>query len=102
MKLLNFGSCNLDFVYSLDHIVAPGETEATVSSEIFPGGKGLNVAKTLNAFGHEAAAVCLTAVLTGFYDKFSAAQHHLKNMIFHSCLSACTSRRIYLFSFIRN
>ncbi len=42
MKLLNFGSCNLDFVYSLDHIVAPGETEATVSSEIFPGGKGLN------------------------------------------------------------
>lgn len=42
MKLLNFGSCNLDFVYSLDHIVSPGETEATVSSETFPGGKGLN------------------------------------------------------------
>jgi len=28
---------------------------------IDPGGKGLNVAKTLNAFGYEAAAVCLTA-----------------------------------------
>lgn len=42
MKLLNFGSCNLDFVYSLDHIVAPGETEASDVMRIFPGGKGLN------------------------------------------------------------
>lgn len=42
MKILNFGSCNIDFVYSLDHIVKPGETEATDRLEIFPGGKGLN------------------------------------------------------------
>lgn len=42
MKLLNFGSCNLDFVYSLDHIVAPGETEASDAMKIFAGGKGLN------------------------------------------------------------
>ncbi|MBQ9116128.1 MAG: helix-turn-helix domain-containing protein [Clostridia bacterium] len=41
-RILNFGSCNIDFVYKLDHIVAPGETEATDSLHIFSGGKGLN------------------------------------------------------------
>ena len=42
MKILNFGSCNIDYVYSLDHIVRVGETETTNKLEIFPGGKGLN------------------------------------------------------------
>lgn len=42
MKILNFGSCNIDYVYSLDHIVHPGETESCCKLEIFPGGKGLN------------------------------------------------------------
>ena len=42
MRILNFGSCNIDFVYSLDHIVEPGETETTYKMQIFPGGKGLN------------------------------------------------------------
>lgn len=42
MKVLNFGSCNMDYVYSLDHIVAPGETEASSEMQMFPGGKGLN------------------------------------------------------------
>ena len=42
MKILNFGSCNIDYVYSLDHIVAPGETETSDALDIFPGGKGLN------------------------------------------------------------
>lgn len=41
-KILNFGSCNLDYVYSLDHIVTVGETEASSGLQIFPGGKGLN------------------------------------------------------------
>ncbi len=42
MKLINFGSCNIDYVYAVDHIVAGGETEAARGLEIFPGGKGLN------------------------------------------------------------
>lgn len=42
MKILNFGSCNIDYVYSLAHIVTIGETEAVSKLEIFPGGKGLN------------------------------------------------------------
>ena len=42
MKILNFGSCNIDYVYSLEHIVVPGETLAARKREVFPGGKGLN------------------------------------------------------------
>ncbi len=42
MKILNFGSCNIDLVYTLDHIVSVGETETTCRFDTFPGGKGLN------------------------------------------------------------
>ena len=42
MKILNFGSCNIDYVYQLEHIVTDGETEQSVQMDIFPGGKGLN------------------------------------------------------------
>lgn len=41
-KILNFGSLNIDYVYGLDHIIRPGETEPSISRSIFPGGKGLN------------------------------------------------------------
>ena len=41
MKVLNIGSCNLDYVYSLDHIVAEGETERSFDMRIFPGERGL-------------------------------------------------------------
>ena len=42
MKVLNFGSLNLDYVYSVPHIVKPGETMTSNKLEVFPGGKGLN------------------------------------------------------------
>lgn len=42
MKVLNFGSLNIDYTYRLSHIVKPGETIASKKLEIFPGGKGLN------------------------------------------------------------
>ncbi|MBQ7036617.1 MAG: helix-turn-helix domain-containing protein [Clostridia bacterium] len=42
MKILNFGSCNIDYVYAVDHFVKAGETLSANSMEIFPGGKGLN------------------------------------------------------------
>lgn len=44
MKILVFGSCNIDHVYSLDHIFAPGETISADAYNVFPGGKGLNQA----------------------------------------------------------
>lgn len=42
MKALCFGSMNLDYVYSVDHIVMPGETINSTRREVFAGGKGLN------------------------------------------------------------
>jgi ribokinase len=42
MNIVNFGSCNIDYVYKLNHIVNVGETEHSDRMEIFPGGKGLN------------------------------------------------------------
>ena len=51
MKLLNFGSCNIDYVYQLDHIVKPGETEASFGMKVFPGGKGLNQSIAISRAG---------------------------------------------------
>lgn len=42
MKVLNFGSLNIDYVYSVDHIVQGGETILSEKVETFCGGKGLN------------------------------------------------------------
>ena len=39
MKVLNIGSMNLDHVYSVDHIILPGETQATGGMDLFLGGK---------------------------------------------------------------
>ena len=42
MKVLNFGSLNLDYVYQVKSILIPGETQASVDRKTFCGGKGLN------------------------------------------------------------
>lgn len=42
MKILNFGSANIDYVYSVPHFVRKGETLHSSKLELFPGGKGLN------------------------------------------------------------
>ena len=42
MKVLNFGSLNIDYVYTVDHMVAAGETLASSGMNVFCGGKGLN------------------------------------------------------------
>lgn len=41
-KILNFGSLNYDYVYTVHHIVQGGETIASAGMETYCGGKGLN------------------------------------------------------------
>lgn len=53
MKILSFGSLNLDYVYSLDHFVRGGETIASLKREEFCGGKGLNQSIALARAGAE-------------------------------------------------
>lgn len=53
MRVLNMGSMNLDYVYSVDHIILPGETEATGTRNTFLGGKGMNQSCALAKAGVE-------------------------------------------------
>lgn len=53
MKVLNFGSLNLDYVYQVEHFVAPGETPSAVSQQVSCGGKGLNQSVALARAGAE-------------------------------------------------
>ena len=50
-KILNFGSINVDEVFSVSHFVSAGETLAAKKSEKFPGGKGLNQSIALSRAG---------------------------------------------------
>lgn len=73
MKILNFGSCNIDYVYTLDHIVGVGETETSTGFEIFPGGKGLNQSVAISKAGAKIYhAGCIGAdggLLTDVFEK---------------------------------
>ena len=51
MKVLNFGSLNVDYVYTVDHIMQPGETQNSVQRSVFAGGKGLNQSVALARAG---------------------------------------------------
>ncbi|MEM1486319.1 ribokinase [Oscillospiraceae bacterium PP1C4] len=51
MKLLNFGSLNIDYVYKVDHFVRPGETMSSESRQTLCGGKGLNQSIALQRAG---------------------------------------------------
>lgn len=41
-KLVNLGSLGIDHVYAVDHISGAGETLASETHDVFPGGKGSN------------------------------------------------------------
>lgn len=51
MRVLNFGSLNLDYVYEVPHFVAPGETLSAAKQSVNPGGKGLNQSVALARAG---------------------------------------------------
>jgi ribokinase len=51
MKVLNFGSLNVDYVYQVDHMTRAGETQQSLGMEVFAGGKGLNQSIALSKAG---------------------------------------------------
>ena len=53
MKVLSFGSLNIDSVYKVDHIVTPGETQLSFEINENCGGKGLNQSIALARAGAE-------------------------------------------------
>ena len=55
MRICNFGSLNIDYVYRVAHIVQPGETIGGQSFEVFAGGKGANQSVALARAGASVA-----------------------------------------------
>ncbi|WP_352401192.1 ribokinase [Anaerotignum sp.] len=53
MKILNFGSLNMDYVYEVDHFVEPGETMSSLGLFVNCGGKGLNQSIAAAKAGNE-------------------------------------------------
>ena len=53
MKILVYGSLNIDLVFAVDHIVRPGETISSGGLEKSAGGKGANQAAALAKAGME-------------------------------------------------
>lgn len=53
MKLINFGSVNVDHVYQLSHLVRKGETIASTDYQKNEGGKGFNQAVALAKAGQK-------------------------------------------------
>lgn len=51
MKILNFGSINIDHVYRVPHLVCPGETISCSNYKQFAGGKGANQSVALGRAG---------------------------------------------------
>ncbi|MFA6815936.1 MAG: PfkB family carbohydrate kinase [Lentisphaeria bacterium] len=52
-KVINIGSINIDNVYSVEHIVEPGETIASSKMDSFIGGKGANQSVAIARAGGE-------------------------------------------------
>lgn len=53
VKILNFGSLNIDYVYVVEHIAREGETISSLDYQVFEGGKGLNQSVALAKAGGE-------------------------------------------------
>jgi ribokinase len=51
MKILNYGSLNIDIVYKVPHIVKPGETISASDVQQYAGGKGANQSVALAKAG---------------------------------------------------
>ena len=53
MKVLCFGSANLDHVYKVDHFTVPGETQGCLEYNIKCGGKGVNQSIAMALAGND-------------------------------------------------
>ena len=53
MKILSFGSLNIDYVYKVSHFVKKGETLSAEELNVYTGGKGLNQSIALSRAGKD-------------------------------------------------
>lgn len=58
MRILNFGSINIDYIYAMDHFILPGETYSSSLLTQGCGGKGLNQSIALAQAGATVFHAC--------------------------------------------
>lgn len=76
MRILNFGSLNIDEIYRVPHLVSPGETVEASDRRVSPGGKGLNQSIALSRAGaHVTHAGCIGA--DGMFLKDTLAENSI-------------------------
>jgi len=74
MAVFNFGSINIDHVYSVPHFVQPGETLSSISYQSILGGKGANQSVALaKANNHVFHIGAIGATDSGFIEQMKAA-----------------------------
>jgi hypothetical protein len=83
LKILNFGSLNLDYVYEVAHLVKPGETISADRLTVNTGGKGLNQSIALakagaRVFHAGAIGAADVEMLKGTLDKSGVDTDHVK------------------------
>ena len=84
MKILVFGSYNIDKVYSLPHLPERGEMLACGSLETHVGGKGLNQALALQKAGAEVVAAGMVGPDGGYLTDYLT-----ENGVDVSCVGVC-------------
>lgn len=82
MKILNFGSLNIDYTYDVGHFVSAGETLLSANRQVFSGGKGLNQSIALSRAGAETYHAGAVGVEDGSFllDMLSAAGVNVENV----------------------
>lgn len=73
MRILNFGSLNIDKVYKVPHFVRPGETISSSGYQCFPGGKGLNQSIAAARAGHRVCHAGSIGADGGFLEEVLSA-----------------------------
>ncbi len=78
MKVLNYGSLNVDYVYSVEKLVKPGTTIADKGLKVMSGGKGLNQSVAIAKSRHSRDISCGEYWAKRWLFKAYTLEHNIK------------------------
>lgn len=88
LKILNFGSINIDYVYTVNHIAKEGETITSLDLKKFLGGKGFNQSLAIGRAGEKVYHAGLIGI-----DGLEAKEELSKNNVDIGLIDVCDSDR---------
>lgn len=78
MKILNFGSLNIDNVYQVDGLVLSGNTIDSKEYQVFSGGKGLNQSVAMSKAGAKEVYHAGNIGMNGEFLMYTLLEHGVK------------------------